>query len=207
MLRCVEIKIPSAKTPERLDVFLARQVTELTRSKAQAAISEGALTVNGSTVKASYKIKPDDLIRLEFLARPPFELEAEDIPLEVLYEDSWLVVIVRGLWLTLCLGITVISLRATIRTDREWCTGWIRKPPVCLLSASAILPCHGWRINFASILSIANTGLLFGGRCPVAREKLTNQSGAIRETARNTLLDLTVNRRSHIGSYRRNLVS
>lgn len=93
VLRCVEIKIPSAKTPERLDVFLARQVTELTRSKAQAAISEGALTVNGSTVKASYKIKPDDLIRLEFLARPPFELEAEDIPLEVLYEDSWLVVI------------------------------------------------------------------------------------------------------------------
>ena len=64
VLRRIEIKIPSGKTPERLDVFLARQVTELTRSKAQTAISEGALTVNGSTVKASYKIKPDDLLQV-----------------------------------------------------------------------------------------------------------------------------------------------
>jgi len=93
VLRCIEIKIPSAKIPERLDVFLARQVTELTRSKAQAGITEGAITINGSKTKTSYKIKPGDLIRLEFMARPPFEMEAEDIPLNVLYEDKWLVVV------------------------------------------------------------------------------------------------------------------
>lgn len=93
VLRKLEIQIPTGKTPERLDVFLTRQVTELTRSKAQTAITEGAVTVNGATVKTSHKVRPGELIKLEVLSRPPMELEAEDIPLNFVYEDEWLVVI------------------------------------------------------------------------------------------------------------------
>ena len=93
VLRRIEIRIPMAKEPERLDVFLARQVSELTRSKAQAAIAEGAVTVDGSAVKTSHKVRPGQLIRLEVLSRPPLELKPEDIPLDVVWEDRWLVVI------------------------------------------------------------------------------------------------------------------
>ena len=93
VIRRIEIRIPEAKEPERIDVFLARQVAELTRSKAQDAINEGAVKVNDAKVKTSYKVRPNDLIRLEVLSRPPFELEAEDIPLDVVWEDKWLVVI------------------------------------------------------------------------------------------------------------------
>ncbi|MDP8239727.1 MAG: RluA family pseudouridine synthase [Candidatus Hatepunaea meridiana] len=93
VLRKIEIRIPLGKEPERLDIFLARQVGELTRSRAQMMINEGAITINGSTVKTSHKVRPDELIKLEVLSRPPLDLEAEDIPLDIVWEDKWLVVI------------------------------------------------------------------------------------------------------------------
>jgi len=93
VIRKVEIRIPDAKTPERLDVFLTRQVSELTRAKAQTAINEGAVTVDGATVKTSHKVRPGQLIKLEVLSLPPLDLEPEDIPLDVVWEDKWLVVV------------------------------------------------------------------------------------------------------------------
>ncbi len=93
VIRKVEIRIPEAKTPERLDVFLARQVSELTRAKAQAAINQGAVTVDGMAVKTSHKVRPGQLIKLEVLSLPPLELEPEEIPLDVVWEDRWLVVV------------------------------------------------------------------------------------------------------------------
>ena len=93
ILRVIEIVIPPGKTPERLDVFLTRQVAELTRSKAQALIETGGVTVNGASVKASRKVHPGDVIRLQVMARPPLELAPEPIPLEIVWEDEWLLVI------------------------------------------------------------------------------------------------------------------
>ncbi len=93
VIRRIEITIPSGKSPERIDVFLTRQVAELTRSKANQLISDGILKVDGNTVKPSYKVKPGDFIEFEILSRPPLELEPEDIPLDVAYEDKWLLVI------------------------------------------------------------------------------------------------------------------
>ncbi len=93
ILRRIEIRVPPGKIPERLDVFLARQVGEITRSKVQEMIQSGEVTVDNKTSKPSYKIRPGDLIKLEVLSRPPLDLTAEDIPLEIVYEDEWLVVI------------------------------------------------------------------------------------------------------------------
>lgn len=93
VIRRIEIQIPSGKSPERLDIFLTRQVAELTRSKANEMISSGYVKVNGSIVKPSQKVKPGQLIELEVLSRPPLELKAENLPLEIVYEDEWLLVI------------------------------------------------------------------------------------------------------------------
>ncbi|MBM3326393.1 MAG: RluA family pseudouridine synthase [Calditrichaeota bacterium] len=93
VLREVEILIPSGKAPERLDVFLARQVADMTRSQAESAIKSCNVTVNGRQVKPAHKVRGGETIRLTFLAQPPLELTPEPIPLKVVYEDEWLVVI------------------------------------------------------------------------------------------------------------------
>ena len=93
ILRRVVINIPSAKTPERLDRFLFRQVAELTRSKAQAMILSGEVTVDGQQIKPSHKVRPGELIELTVLSRPPLDLEPEDIPLTVVWEDDWLAIV------------------------------------------------------------------------------------------------------------------
>ena len=93
ILRCIEITIPSGKNPERLDTFLARQVAELTRTKASEYISSGGITVDGKKVKPSVKTKPGQLICMEFYTRPRIDLIPEDIPLDIRYEDEWLIVV------------------------------------------------------------------------------------------------------------------
>lgn len=91
--REVEVAIPAGKEPERLDVFLARQVADLTRSKAQELIESGDITVDGKPTKPSHKVRGGEVIHVTMLARPPIELLAEPIPLQVVFEDEWLVVI------------------------------------------------------------------------------------------------------------------
>jgi len=91
--REIDILIPAGKEPERLDIFLARQVADLTRSKAQELIEAGAITVNSKPTKPSHKTLPLDQIHIVMMSRPPLELTPEPIPLTVVHEDEWLVVI------------------------------------------------------------------------------------------------------------------
>jgi len=93
IIRRIEIRVPAGKVPVRVDQFLTVQVAELTRSKAQSMISSGEILINDEQVKPSYKVRPNDLIVLSVLSRPPLELEPEDIPLSIVWEDEWLIVI------------------------------------------------------------------------------------------------------------------
>src|SRR5262245_6639525 len=77
----------------RLDAWLASMFTDYSRSLIQKAIEAGLVSVNGKPAKASYKVRYDDHVRIE-LPPPAHDLpEAEDIPLEVLYEDDYLALI------------------------------------------------------------------------------------------------------------------
>lgn len=79
---------------QRLDQYLVAQFPDHSRSTIQRTIESGDALVNGKTVKPSYKVRHGDQITVEF--PPPLyndEPPAEDIPLEVLYEDEWLAVI------------------------------------------------------------------------------------------------------------------
>jgi 23S rRNA pseudouridine1911/1915/1917 synthase len=77
----------------RLDQYLAQVYSEFSRSTVQKVIENGEVTVNGKPVKASYKVRNGDRIRIvlpEPTHGPP---AAEDIPLDVLFEDNHLAVI------------------------------------------------------------------------------------------------------------------
>jgi len=84
----------SGQDPLRIDKYLMNFIENATRSKIQQGIKEGAVTVNGEVVKSNYKVKPLDDIRVSF-DHPPHEslLVAEDIPLNVVYEDDHVVVV------------------------------------------------------------------------------------------------------------------
>ncbi|MCK0131845.1 RluA family pseudouridine synthase [Flavobacteriaceae bacterium F08102] len=80
--------------PLRVDKFLMNFIENATRNKIQLAIKAGNVLVNEQVVKANYKVKPFDNVRV-VLSHPPHEnlLVAENIPLEIVYEDNELLVV------------------------------------------------------------------------------------------------------------------
>lgn len=79
--------------PERIDSYLVRQVMNATRTKVQDAIDKGMVLLNGKEVKASRRIQPGDVIECTLMKPPPIELIPENIPLEIQYEDDYLLVV------------------------------------------------------------------------------------------------------------------
>lgn len=77
---------------ERLDKYLTGQC-QISRSYAQKLISEGRVTVNGRSAKASQKLNTDDRIVADIPPPSPISLAPETIPLKVVYEDNDLIVI------------------------------------------------------------------------------------------------------------------
>jgi 23S rRNA pseudouridine1911/1915/1917 synthase len=77
----------------RLDVFLAAEMPELTRSYIQKLVDGGHIIVNSRGGKASYKVQPGDEIIVEVPEPEDLELTPENIPLNILYEDSDVIVV------------------------------------------------------------------------------------------------------------------
>lgn len=77
----------------RLDAFLFKAGATLSRSKAETLIEDGHVIVNGKNVSRSYKVQLDDIIEIEEIEAKPSDLQGEDIPLEIVYEDEDILVI------------------------------------------------------------------------------------------------------------------
>ncbi len=82
------------QSPLRIDKYLMNFIENATRNKIQAAAKSGNIYVNGTPVKSNYKVKANDVIKVLF-EHPPHEnlLVAEDIPLDIIYEDEDLLVV------------------------------------------------------------------------------------------------------------------
>ena len=78
----------------RIDKFLMDRIPNTTRNKLQDAARAGYITVNESTVKSNYKVRPNDVISIS-LPYPIREVELipEDIPLDIRYEDDEVIVL------------------------------------------------------------------------------------------------------------------
>ena len=78
---------------KRLDKYVTEQNTEITRTAVQRLIDEKNILVNGKEQKASYKVNENDVVEVEIPEPKKIEIKAEDIPIEVIYEDSDIVVV------------------------------------------------------------------------------------------------------------------
>lgn len=86
----MDIKIEVAGV--RLDKALA-ELTPLSRSVANEQIKEGKVRVNGEVKKAKYTVKEGDIIQYEVPEVEEVSYEAEDLPLDIVYEDQDVVVV------------------------------------------------------------------------------------------------------------------
>lgn len=78
----------------RVDKFLFDHLEHASRNRIQKAADAGMVMANGRPVKSNYRVKPLDVITV-MMDRPRYstEIEAEDIPLDIVYEDDWLLVV------------------------------------------------------------------------------------------------------------------
>ena len=89
-----EFKVSPGDAGKRLDQFLVTQVPDISRARVQQLIAEEKVQVNGSVSKASLKLRGNETIVITGSAEPPLlRAIAEDIPLDIVYEDKDLAVI------------------------------------------------------------------------------------------------------------------
>ena len=81
------------KTGERADAALARLCPELSRSAAQKLLEEGLVTRNGKPVKKNEKLNEGDQLEFELPQAEEVDIQPEDIPLDIVYEDDDVLVI------------------------------------------------------------------------------------------------------------------
>jgi 23S rRNA pseudouridine1911/1915/1917 synthase len=95
------IKAAPENTGERLDKFLTNALPDLSRSRVQALIEQGCVVTNGQTLTdVSQKIKPGQDFTLTVPDIVASHIEAQDIPLSIVYEDEHLLVIDKPAGLT-----------------------------------------------------------------------------------------------------------
>ena len=77
---------------KRIDAFISEN-TEYSRTAVQRLIDEEKITINGKNIKASYKVQYGDKIEIKEDPAKEIELKAQEIPLEILYEDNDIIVV------------------------------------------------------------------------------------------------------------------
>ena len=88
------IKADPKQTLLRVDKFLLARLPNVTRTRIQTGIKDGFVKVNGELVKSNYKVHPGDEVAV-YLSEPPRDEEvlAENIPLNIVYEDEYLLIV------------------------------------------------------------------------------------------------------------------
>lgn len=88
-----QITLNCNKSGVRADSFVSEQIEGLTRTAAATLIEKGAVTLMGEKIKKNYKLSVGDTLLVTLPEPEPLEAEPEDIPLDIAYEDDWLLVV------------------------------------------------------------------------------------------------------------------
>lgn len=86
------VTVSEAAAGTRADVFLAEEL-EATRSHVQLLLREGRVTKTNKVLKANYKVRAGEILRVKIPPPRLLEAEPEDIPLDILYEDDDVIVL------------------------------------------------------------------------------------------------------------------
>jgi len=89
---CQQIELTAIVSGERIDLYISNN-SELNRSRVQKLIKEGLVLVNDAPVKANYKMKAGDMIKIQIPPAEELTVEPEKIKLDIVYEDDDLIVI------------------------------------------------------------------------------------------------------------------
>ena len=89
----LEFEVKSRIEGKRIDAYLASRFTDYSRQVLQKVIDAEAVRVNGQTVKASYRVRPGDMVSIYLPELPERSPQPEDLPIEVVYDDEHLTVV------------------------------------------------------------------------------------------------------------------
>jgi 23S rRNA pseudouridine1911/1915/1917 synthase len=94
MFEHFRFEVDKGQSALRIDKYLMSKIVNATRNRIQIGVKAGNILVNGEDVKSNYKVRPDDIITF-VLSEPPRDtnIYAEEIPLNILFEDDDLIVI------------------------------------------------------------------------------------------------------------------
>ena len=81
------------ESSKRIDAYISTVEEEISRTAVQRLIEEEIITVNGKKTKASYKVQENDIIEIGENKPKEIKLKAEDIPIEIIYEDEDIIVV------------------------------------------------------------------------------------------------------------------
>ena len=88
-----EYLVPEEAAGTRIDKFLADACPDLSRSFLQKLLKESSVTADGKAVKSSFKVNGGETIAFEVPKPQEAAIEAENIPLDILYEDSDIILV------------------------------------------------------------------------------------------------------------------
>ena len=80
-------------TNARIDKFISENIEDLTRSSVQSIIENGGVSVYGKVIKKNYRLKVGDLIEVVIPEPVDLDVKAQDIPLDIVFEDEHLLVV------------------------------------------------------------------------------------------------------------------
>lgn len=92
--RIIELTVEAENEGKRLDAFVSGEITDLSRNYAQNLIEDGRVKVNGELViSKKHKVKVGDVLYVDFPEPKVLDVVAQDIPIEIVYEDEDVIVV------------------------------------------------------------------------------------------------------------------
>lgn len=91
MIKKIQVRVINEKI--RLDAYISKEIEDLSRSMIQKLLEEDKINVNGKIEKPSYKIQEGDIIEVSIEEPKEVKIEAQDIPLDIIYEDNDILVV------------------------------------------------------------------------------------------------------------------
>ena len=87
------LELVADRSGERLDSFIARRQPEMSRNRIRHLIDDGLVSLDGNQVKPSAKVSDGDVVTVTIPPPVSMELEAEEIPLTIVYQDENVIVV------------------------------------------------------------------------------------------------------------------
>ena len=89
----MEIKVINEEEKQRLDKYIVSKTLDLSRTMIKKLIDENEILVNNKKTKTSYLVQNDDIITINLPQAKEANIEAQDIPLDIIYEDNDIIVV------------------------------------------------------------------------------------------------------------------